>query len=705
VPVDCNHEVCGVVLPTITCTSDSDCYGQANKCVGGLCNKCTNPGTACCDGSCRPEGWGCAPAKNCYYTQSCVKQACLGWNGEGCGEYQVQETIACGSECRGVPCKDSAGNDITCGAYLEHPWCDEHCDEEPNPTLTPTPQPFSCDQISVTNLRQSSDDDADMAEADISNDSGYPIYLTHTWFSWYDGINDPTINGFVDYFALSNKRATYGNYWGGADNQAPDSLTNPTEVDSNAVDNTRLEPHSSDTWLVDVDGGLVDGNNIHQALNYGRVDACLSFTAYSTDKGTVNCYNKCVGYDGQALSYCGDGVVQSPNAYGENEECDDGNQSVFDTCDNNCQLTYCGDSYTQDPNGDGDSEQCDDANSDETDQCNNTCQLTYCGDGIVQSPNGHGGYEDCDEGINNGSGYCSATCQVESWWQSKGGLVYANDLIKSIFTNSTFLVTADINGGGDSTAGLALTEGDDSNIELFSDEQASANLGSDGTTADDNPRVYQAGLTDLATADFSYFKALIGERTNFEQVFDLGEFTNGLVSDFSSSLLGQFTDVADEVSVARTTADLTLDLSDTWTPNGNYLIMVDGDLNINNTNDLDTLIQLDEGNWVAFVVSGDININSNVGFADVTTTADKMNLGGLFLADGKINIQSDINGDKKFIGHGSFIGLSGVSLNREFSDTNTRIDNPTEVFVYRPDLYVNTPKLFQRPFRIWQEVL
>jgi len=126
VPVDCNHEVCGVVLPTITCTSDSDCYGQANKCVGGLCNKCTNPGTACCDGSCRPEGWGCAPAKNCYYTQSCVKQACLGWNGEGCGEYQVQETIACGSECKGVPCKDSEGNDITCGAYLEHPWCDEH---------------------------------------------------------------------------------------------------------------------------------------------------------------------------------------------------------------------------------------------------------------------------------------------------------------------------------------------------------------------------------------------------------------------------------------------------------------------------------------------------------------------------------------------------------------------------------------------------
>ena len=36
-------------------------------------------------------------------------------------------------------------------------------------------------------------------------------------------------------------------------------------------------------------------------------------------------------------TYCGDGAVQNPNAQGQNELCDDGNQNNNDGCNNSCQ--------------------------------------------------------------------------------------------------------------------------------------------------------------------------------------------------------------------------------------------------------------------------------------------------------------------------------------------------------------------------------
>ncbi|MBI3781943.1 MAG: DUF4215 domain-containing protein [Deltaproteobacteria bacterium] len=60
---------------------------------------------------------------------------------------------------------------------------------------------------------------------------------------------------------------------------------------------------------------------------------------------------------------CGDGIVSPP------EECDDGNQTNGDTCDNNCTKPRCG-------NGIVDAgEECDDGNQTNGDGCNNNCRV------------------------------------------------------------------------------------------------------------------------------------------------------------------------------------------------------------------------------------------------------------------------------------------------------------------------------------------
>jgi len=81
------------------------------------------------------------------------------------------------------------------------------------------------------------------------------------------------------------------------------------------------------------------------------------------------------------------------------EQCDDGNHVNGDACDNNCTTPRCGNGI-QDPG-----EECDDANQVNGDACDNNCTLPRCGNGI-QDPG-----EQCDEGALNGTpGHCEANC-------------------------------------------------------------------------------------------------------------------------------------------------------------------------------------------------------------------------------------------------------------------------------------------------------
>jgi cysteine-rich repeat protein len=109
------------------------------------------------------------------------------------------------------------------------------------------------------------------------------------------------------------------------------------------------------------------------------------------------------------LERCGNDVVQA------GEECDDGNRVSGDGCSADCKLeSHCGDGNVErpfeqcdPPSADGEGEDCtaDEAQNSPTDcACDAKCQLAVCGNGVTQHP-----YEDCDppDGVN-----CDADCKL-----------------------------------------------------------------------------------------------------------------------------------------------------------------------------------------------------------------------------------------------------------------------------------------------------
>ena len=77
---------------------------------------------------------------------------------------------------------------------------------------------------------------------------------------------------------------------------------------------------------------------------------------------------------------CGDGIVQNPNDVGVNEDCDDGNHTNADGCNdaqaNGCRFV-CGDKTVSKPNADGLNEWCDEAG--DTARCTPGCGAKLLG--------------------------------------------------------------------------------------------------------------------------------------------------------------------------------------------------------------------------------------------------------------------------------------------------------------------------------------
>ena len=139
-----------------------------------------------------------------------------------------------------------------------------------------------------------------------------------------------------------------------------------------------------------------------------------------------------------------------------------------------------------------------------------------------------------------------------------------------------------------------------------------------------------------------------------------------------------------------------------------FVIFVDGDLTLRDPGSAGQLIQVEPGGFLAFIVSGDITVATNVGNSDLDTTT--ANIEGVFIADGVLTVQSQgevAGGDDRFVGAGTFVGWGGVQLQRDFSDGATRrAENnarPVELFVYRPDFVLNAPARMKTPRYIWQE--
>jgi hypothetical protein len=131
------------------------------------------------------------------------------------------------------------------------------------------------------------------------------------------------------------------------------------------------------------------------------------------------------------------------------------------------------------------------------------------------------------------------------------------------------------------------------------------------------------------------------------------------------------------------TGTVTIDTAWNLDPGESIVIFVDGDLVVNQP------ITTDLGDFVAFIVSGDITFSLTNGIPQ-----------GVFIADGQL-ITSP--GATQFVGDGIFVGWGGVDLNRDFGNA-TNNTNPAELFSYRPDFVTNAPAQMKRPVIRWEEV-
>lgn len=173
------------------------------------------------------------------------------------------------------------------------------------------------------------------------------------------------------------------------------------------------------------------------------------------------------------------------------------------------------------------------------------------------------------------------------------------------------------------------------------------------------------------------------------------------------------------------TGDLTVtEASNYQIANGESLtVFVNGNLTLNDSNTGDTnrkITSVASGGFLAFIVSGDILVRNRVGWAlnpaapsIPALTQANSNLEGVFIADGTLTLQSNAAvstalPDRKFIGHGTFVGWSGVALDRSFDDgvTGATLSSvqAVENFIYRPDLLAKWPEALKSASSSWREV-
>jgi cysteine-rich repeat protein len=192
--------------------------------------------------------------------------------------------------------------------------------------------------------------------------------------------------------------------------------------------------------------------------------------------------------------FCGDSQVEPVL----NEECDDGNKTNGDGCDNDCTLGGCGNGSVNP------GEACDDGNDLEGDGCDSNCTLSACGNGVT------GGSEACDDGnVIEGDG-CDSNCTVSAC----GNGLFAPGELCFVLSAETFavggqdIVAADFNGDG--FVDLATVVQNTNQVLL---------LLSNGTTSFDVPQA-------IATTG-SQTKSLVAADLNVDGRIDLAVASSG----------------------------------------------------------------------------------------------------------------------------------------------------------------------------------
>lgn len=288
------------------------------------------------------------------------------------------------------------------------------------------------------------------------------------------------------------------------------------------------------------------------------------------------------------------------------------------------------------------------------------------------------------------------------WWQSRGGLVFGKNGITTEIPAATcqadpagrcveYLVTKDLDDSSQS-AGVPLSEAAINAEGYYSDRRPESN----------QPRVAGNGHShaSITRENYAYFTSGI-DLSAVEQI------TQPTLTNLPAGVL------LDGAGVSYRNGSLTIDAATPITVSNteSKVIFVNGDVTIRGT--ADPVISVQPGGFLAFIVSGNITIAPELGHTNLDASAQDANLEGIYVADGVVRIPSKgltSEGDNKLVIAGTVVGWGGIELNRDFAfsdDVVSRAENntrPTETFVFRPDLLLNTPDLLKRTNYVWQEV-
>ncbi|HEX9817850.1 MAG TPA: hypothetical protein VGA89_03100, partial [Patescibacteria group bacterium] len=289
-----------------------------------------------------------------------------------------------------------------------------------------------------------------------------------------------------------------------------------------------------------------------------------------------------------------------------------------------------------------------------------------------------------------------ANVQNNAWWQVRGGNVFSKHNVQSLipvsltntpgYCNTTIGCLPALIGSGEQNVvdspGFAFsTEG------VIYTHETGGNFIHEPNQRDSSDQGFATDTT-LPTENYAFFYKKMGQKTT-----PLPSSQKPVAENYPA--------------IYQHAGSLTIGAANQWhlAANEQLIVFIEGDLIIDDQpraeNRLITVAQGDRG-FLAFIVQGSVIITPNVGYTDVNTDPILPNtplVEGVFIADNTLRVQSwQTSPDLKFIGAGTFVGWTGVDLQRSFAepgDNSTNNIAPTETFVFRPDFMANTPNIMK----------
>lgn len=299
----------------------------------------------------------------------------------------------------------------------------------------------------------------------------------------------------------------------------------------------------------------------------------------------------------------------------------------------------------------------------------------------------------------------------DSWFQVIGGNIRAEGISSPTIQSyvpptctgaagcSPYLLRRNTAGTAN-TSGYAVTGANGSTLGTVVSAYSGGDL---SKLSEDGNNLYAATKRGGFKEGYEYF----ANRLYSMGVNPTSDFSEGELQDLQQFDPANRAPVNTDRAAYYANGDVTI--SSAWAvPSGkSIVILVNGNLTINAN------ITVANGGFLAFITAGNITIGNTVGTAIYTSETPQVE--GVYIADGTFTTESKSSGgvdvsDLKFVGAGTFVGWSGVVLDRDYKDTAdpslgvTNNTSSAELFIGRPDLAFNAPAEMKKPQYTWQEV-